>query len=84
MLLLPINFPETDSVKMDQKHETRIIHTIVNRIDIRKTYRLIEQIDRNAFIVEFDVNTLKGGVLRRYFNPDKQTKLSSEITEMTA
>lgn len=66
-----------------QQHETRIIHTIVNRIDIRKTYRLIEQIDRNAFIVEFDVNTVKGGVLRRYLNPDKQTKLSSEITEMT-
>ena len=61
--------------------ETKIIHTIVNRIDIRKTYRLIENIDSNAFIVEFDVNSVKGGVLRRYFNPKKQTTLANAITK---
>lgn len=63
-----------------QQNETRIIHTIVNRIDIRKTYRLIDSIDSKAFIIEFDVNNVRGGVLRRYFNPKKQTKLSSGIT----
>ena len=64
-----------------QQNETRIIHTIVNRIDIRKTYRLLEKIDNNAFIVEFDVNNVRGGVLRMYFNPDKQTTLDSGITK---
>lgn len=63
-----------------QQNETRIIHTIVNRIDIRKTYRLIDSIDSKAFIIEFDVNNVRGGVLRRYFNIKKQTKLSSGIT----
>ncbi|MEW7278030.1 YitT family protein [Aquimarina sp. 2201CG1-2-11] len=64
-----------------QQNETRIIHTIVNRIDIRKTYRLLEKIDHNAFVIEFDVNNVKGGVLQRYFNPNKRTKLASEITQ---
>lgn len=64
-----------------QQNETRIIHTIVNRIDIRKTYRLLEKIDSKAFVIEFDVNNVRGGVLRRYFNPEKHTKLASEITK---
>lgn len=64
-----------------QQNETRIIHTIVNRIDIRKTYRLLEKIDSKAFVVEFDVNNVRGGVLRRYFNLKGHTKLASEITK---
>ena len=51
-----------------------IIHTIINRIDIKKMYRLIEDIDSQAFIVEFDVNSVKGGVLRHYLNKKKNTK----------
>ncbi len=51
----------------DRKNK-RIIQTITNRIDIRKTYRVINRIDRKAFVIEFDVNSVKGGVLRRYFN----------------
>lgn len=51
-----------------------IIHTIINRIDIKKLYRTINEIDENAFIVEFDVNTVKGGVLRHYLNKKKNTK----------
>ncbi|GAA0872300.1 YitT family protein [Gangjinia marincola] len=47
--------------------ETKIVQTIVNRIDIRKVHRLLEHIDKDAFIVEFDVNAVRGGVLRRYF-----------------
>ena len=43
-----------------------IIHTVVNRIDIRRLYRLIEECDAGAFVVEFDVNHVRGGVLRRY------------------
>ena len=51
-----------------------IIHTIINRIDIKKMYRLVHEIDRNAFIVEFDVNSVKGGVLRHYLNKKKNKK----------
>lgn len=48
-----------------------IIHTIINRIDIKKMHRLVDDIDENAFIVEFDVNNVKGGVLRRYLDKKK-------------
>lgn len=48
-----------------------IIHTIVNRIDIKKMYRVVDKIDPKAFIVEFDVNTVKGGVLRHYLDKKK-------------
>lgn len=51
-----------------------IIHTIINRIDIKKMYRLVQEIDKNAFIVEFDVNSVKGGVLRHYLNKKKNEK----------
>ena len=51
-----------------------IIHSIVNRIDIKKMYRLIHEIDTEAFIIEFDVNNVKGGVLRHYLNKKKNTK----------
>jgi uncharacterized membrane-anchored protein YitT (DUF2179 family) len=52
-----------------------IIHSIINRIDIKKMYRLIKEIDPNAFIVEFDVNSVKGGVLRHYIDKKKNKKL---------
>ncbi|MFP4845390.1 YitT family protein [Winogradskyella sp. PE311] len=48
-----------------------IIHTIINRIDIKKMHRIIADIDQNAFIVEFDVNNVKGGVLRHYLDKKK-------------
>lgn len=53
-----------------------IIHSIINRIDIKKMYRIINDIDPNAFIVEFDVNTVKGGVLRHYLDKKKNKKLN--------
>ncbi|MFY9241724.1 MAG: YitT family protein [Polaribacter sp.] len=52
-----------------------IIHSIVNRIDIKKMYKIINDIDKNAFIVEFDVNSVKGGVLRHYINKKKNKNL---------
>ncbi|WP_299111602.1 YitT family protein [uncultured Winogradskyella sp.] len=48
-----------------------IIHTIINRIDIKKMYRVVNRIDPKAFIVEFDVNSVKGGVLRHYLDKKK-------------
>lgn len=54
-----------------------IIHSIVNRIDIKKMYRVILDIDEEAFIIEFDVNSVKGGVLRHYIDKKKNRKLES-------
>jgi uncharacterized membrane-anchored protein YitT (DUF2179 family) len=51
-----------------------IIHSIVNRIDIKKMYGIIQIIDVDAFIVEFDVNSVKGGVLRHYIDKKKKKK----------
>ena len=42
-----------------------IIHIIINRIDIRKTFNLIDSVDQSAFVTEFDVNHVKGGIKRR-------------------
>ncbi|SDS00867.1 Uncharacterized membrane-anchored protein YitT, contains DUF161 and DUF2179 domains [Formosa sp. Hel1_31_208] len=58
-----------------------IIHTIINRIDIKKIYRIISKIDDEAFIVEFDVNSVKGGVLRRYLSKKKDKKLDHIMAE---
>jgi uncharacterized membrane-anchored protein YitT (DUF2179 family) len=63
------------------KEESEIIHTVINRIDIRRTYKLIDQIDSNAFIVEFDVNNIKGGVLRKYFTGESVKALSPNWTK---
>lgn len=52
-----------------------IIHTIINRIDIKKMHRIINKIDEDAFIVEFDVNSVKGGVLRHYLDKKKNKQL---------
>lgn len=49
-------------------NEQEVIKTIVNRIEIVKVNKIINHIDPNAFILEFDVNHVKGGVLRRYLS----------------
>lgn len=62
--------------KRGPKQERDIIHTVINRIDIRKTYNLIESVDENAFVIEFDVNNIKGGILRKYLTKDGIKKLT--------
>ncbi|MFD1063300.1 YitT family protein [Winogradskyella litorisediminis] len=52
-----------------------IIHSIINRIDIKKMHRIVHSIDDDAFIVEFDVNNVKGGVLRHYLDKKKNKVL---------
>ncbi len=56
-----------------------VIHIVINRIDIRRTYKTIDTIDENAFVIEFDVNNIKGGVLRKYLNKKETRKLSTEV-----
>ena len=58
-----------------EQEDFDIIHTIINRIDIKKMHRIIDEIDDNAFIVEFDVNSVKGGVLRHYIDKKKSKQL---------
>ncbi|MFP2997961.1 YitT family protein [Spongiivirga sp. MCCC 1A20706] len=54
--------------KRGKKEYGEVIHTVINRIDIRKAYKTIEMTDADAFIIEFDVNQVKGGVLRKYLS----------------
>jgi uncharacterized membrane-anchored protein YitT (DUF2179 family) len=60
-----------------------IIHSIVNRIDIKKMYGIIKVIDTDAFIVEFDVNSVKGGVLRHYIDKKKNKQLKANKSTET-
>ncbi|HAS42903.1 MAG TPA: hypothetical protein DCS93_20655 [Microscillaceae bacterium] len=45
-----------------------IIHVVANRIDVMRIKRMIEEIDSNAFVIEFDVNNVNGGKIRRYLS----------------
>jgi uncharacterized membrane-anchored protein YitT (DUF2179 family) len=44
--------------KIGTQSKNDIIHTVINRIDIRRTFHLIDSIDKNAFIIEFGVNNI--------------------------
>ncbi|MEN8817252.1 MAG: YitT family protein [Nonlabens sp.] len=59
--------------------EINIIQTIVNRIDINKTLNLVEEIDPKAFVIEFDVNKVRGGVLKRYLTKGSNASLPTDI-----
>ncbi|MEL7120002.1 MAG: YitT family protein [Bacteroidota bacterium] len=52
-----------------------IVQIIVNRIDSKKAHRIIDSIDKEAFVVEFEVNQIKGGVLRKFITKSKNRKL---------
>jgi uncharacterized membrane-anchored protein YitT (DUF2179 family) len=67
--------------KRGPKKERDIIHTVINRIDIRKTYNLIESADENAFIIEFDVNNIKGGILRKYLTTDNLKNITPNFSK---
>lgn len=56
--------------------ENDIIHTVINRIDIRRTYNLIDAIDKKAFIIEFDVNSIKGGIYTKFLSKEGLKKLT--------
>lgn len=60
------------------KEQKEIIHTIVNRIDIKRTYNLLEELDDKAFIIEFDVNNIKGGILKTYMDKESLKKMVSK------
>ncbi len=66
--------------KRGEQNENDIIHTVINRIDIRRTYVLIDSIDKNAFIIEFDVNSIKGGVYTKYLSKEGFKKISPKMS----
>ena len=68
-------------INQGETEDIDIIHTIINRIDIKKMYRIISNIDEDAFIVEFDVNNVKGGVLRRYLDRKKGVNSAKFLSE---
>jgi uncharacterized membrane-anchored protein YitT (DUF2179 family) len=65
--------------KRGAQSEGNIIHTVINRIDIRRTYNLIDVIDKDAFIIEFDVNNIKGGIFRKYLTKETLKKTIAKI-----
>lgn len=65
--------------KRGSQSEGDIIHTVINRIDIRRTYNLIDDVDKEVFIIEFDVNNIKGGILRKYLTKEGIKKTISDI-----
>ena len=50
-----------------QMVEQDILHTVVTRLDIRRLHLLIERIDAHAFVIEYNVNEVKGGVVNKLF-----------------
>ncbi len=54
-----------------EQRDIKIIHTVINRIDLRKIYRVVEEVDPDAFLVEYEIHNIKGGVLRRYLKRKK-------------
>lgn len=52
------------------KEYGQIIHTVINRIDMRRTYTIIDKFDPKAFVIEFDVNDIKGGRMKKYLSYD--------------
>ena len=65
--------------KRGMQEDMEIIHMVINRIDIRRTYNTINSEDPDAFVIEFDVNLVRGGVLRQYFNKKGSRKLPQSV-----
>ena len=63
--------------KTGARPKKEIIHTVINRIDIKLTYNLIDSIDKNAFIIEFDVNNIKGGIYTKFLSKEGFKKTMS-------
>ncbi|MGB5983258.1 MAG: YitT family protein [Nonlabens sp.] len=63
-----------------KRENVTIIQAVINRIDINKTLKLVEDIDPDAFVMEFDVNKVRGGVLKRYLTLDGSKKLGNQKT----
>lgn len=66
-----------------KKERVNIIQTVINRIDINKALELIDEVDKAAFVIEFEVNKVHGGVLKRYLTKNTTKKLHRDLTQKT-
>jgi len=48
-----------------KNNDLEIIHTIVTRLEVNKLYKVIDNIDDKAFIIEYPINDTKGGMIRK-------------------
>jgi uncharacterized membrane-anchored protein YitT (DUF2179 family) len=62
--------------------DKEIIHTVINRIEIKRTYTIIDRIDDSAFIIEFDVNNIQGGIHKKYFTKDILNKTKAKTSTL--
>ena len=61
--------PGTNGIGKSGKNKTsQVIKTIINRIDIRKLEEIIYDVDQEAFVAEYNVKKVSGGIIRRLFN----------------
>lgn len=72
---------ETGYGSSGKNEKMNIIQTVVNRIDINKILHVIEDIDPKAFVIEFDINKVHGGVLKRYLTKQPTPVLHKNIIE---
>jgi uncharacterized membrane-anchored protein YitT (DUF2179 family) len=70
---------ETGYGSSGKNEKLYIIQTAINRIDINKALKLIEDIDPKAFVIEFDINKVHGGVLKRYLTRGKTAVLPEDL-----
>ena len=65
--------------KKGVSENTDIVHVVVNRIDTKRINRVIDRVDNEAFVIEFDVNHVKGGVIRKYLSTKKNSKIDPQV-----
>jgi uncharacterized membrane-anchored protein YitT (DUF2179 family) len=47
--------------------DREILHTIITRLDLRKIHLILDQIDPDAFVIEYDVHDVRGGMVNKMF-----------------
>lgn len=47
------------------QNQSYMLQTVVNRIDMNSVYKWVNKVDPEAFVIEFDVNTVHGGATRK-------------------
>jgi uncharacterized membrane-anchored protein YitT (DUF2179 family) len=51
--------------------EREILHTIITRLEVRKLHLILDEIDPEAFVIEYDVHDVRGGMVRKMFQLGK-------------
>jgi len=46
-------------------HDIDIVHTIITRLELNRLHSTVEKIDPRAFIIEYNINDTKGGIIKK-------------------